>query len=29
VLLALEAFSKKSRKTPSRVIALAERRLRD
>jgi phage-related protein len=29
VLLALEAFSKKSQKTPDRVIGLAERRLRD
>jgi phage-related protein len=29
VLLALEAFTKKGRKTPSSSIALAERRLRD
>lgn len=29
VLLALEAFSKKGRKTPPATIALAERRLRD
>jgi phage-related protein len=29
VLLALEAFSKKSQKTPRRSLDLAERRLRD
>lgn len=29
VLLALEAFSKKSRRTPHRLITLAERRLAD
>lgn len=29
VLLALEAFKKKTQKTPAAVIALAERRLRD
>lgn len=29
VLLALEAFGKKTRKTPPPAIALAERRLRD
>ena len=29
VLLALEAFAKKGRKTPHATIALAERRLRD
>lgn len=29
VLLALEAFKKKTRKTPPPIIALAERRLRD
>ena len=29
VLLALEAFSKKTQKTPKQVLELAERRLRD
>ena len=29
VLLALDAFAKKTRKTPPRAISLAERRLRD
>jgi phage-related protein len=29
ILLALEAFEKKTQKTPARMIQLAERRLRD
>jgi phage-related protein len=29
ILLALEAFQKKSQKTPTRIVELAERRLQD